>query len=70
MAYMVAIGAGYSRVLVRFPSPEQALAKARDEVAHDAPAVTIIVSATGQAYTPNGFEEVFVKPDPSFKALG
>ena len=67
MAYAVAIGAGYSRVIVRFATPQEALAKAIDEVAHDAQDVTIIVSATGEAFTPNGFAETVWKTSAADK---
>lgn len=55
MAYAVMIGSGYSKMSVRFPTPEQALAEAQDRVDHDEKDITIRIAATGEEFTVDDF---------------
>ena len=55
MAFAVSSGTGYSKFTVRFPSPEQALAEARDQVEHGNQNVTIRIAATGEEFSVDEF---------------
>ena len=56
MAYAVSIGSGYSKFTVRFPTAQEALAKAKDEIEHGAEAVTITIAVTQETFTVDQFE--------------
>ena len=60
MAYAVSIKAGYGKSVFRFPTPEAALAEARDQVEHGAKEVSIRVAATGKEFTVDEFASLFV----------
>ena len=65
MAFAVLVGTGYSKMTVRFPTPEQALKEARDQMEGGAEKVIIRIADTGEEFTTDQFEEKMREASPS-----
>lgn len=65
MAFAVLVGSGYSKVTVRFPTAEQALKEAREQIEDGAENVMIRAVGTGEEFTPDEFETKMSEASPS-----